>query len=393
MAIRNAAASAVLRLLFLSLVVIYLLTPQNGLVTFLSILILVVSLVVAQSRRWHEIAIMAVFAAIVSLVAASLYGRARFGDIGGVVALLIWGGILILLFVWTQRNMRPVGKDRAVLIRNQYTGETYTISGAIAPPLMPFTEANVAEIPLYELTNDVQVEKINTKRQNVDRIDVRIYYRVVDPLLALRGIPNRGKAQNDIAGKMNKRVSEARLEVTFWEQLLGQQMKLEVEDIVRDVIYDNVYAQNPLEVYTRREDLAELVRERLSELVRRWGVAVNSLDFERVDVNPDVMKSINKVNIREDETLLREIEAKREARRLELLVDAQVNSEAKRVKQLVTALQETGVDLSADDLREIVLDAIHASVDVNMETALMRPMLEGPAPKPAAGAKDNVAKK
>ena len=393
MAIRNAAASAVLGLLFLSLVVIYLLIPQNGLVTFLCILILIVSLIVAQSRRWRDIAVMAVFAAIVSLVAAFLFGRARFGDVGSIVALVVWGGMLLLLFNWTQRNMLAVPKDRAILIRNRYSGATYVAEGPMAPPLMPAVELRVAEIPLYELTDDVQVEKINTKRQNVDRIDVRVHYHVADARLALKGIPNRGKAESDIADKMGKKVSEARLEATFWEQLLNRQMKLEVEDIVRDVVYNNVFAQNPIEVYAGRDDLAKVIRERLSQHVRRWGVAITSLDFERVDVNPDVMRSINKANIRDDDTLLKEIEAKREATRIKLLGDAVASSEAERVRAIVTALQETGLDISAEDLREIVIDAIHASADVTMETALVRPMLEGPAPKPSGGAKDNVAKK
>jgi regulator of protease activity HflC (stomatin/prohibitin superfamily) len=380
MAIRRATASAVLGLLFLSLVAIFLLIPQNSLVTFLCILILIVSLIVAQSQRWRDIAVMAIFAAIVSLVAAYLFGHARFGDFGAVVVTLIWGGVLFAIFGWTQRNMLPVPKDRAILIINQYSGAVYVAEGPIAPPLMPAVERRLAVIPLYELADDARVEKVNTKRQNVDAIEVQIHYQVTDARSAYSGIPNRSQAQNEIARDMGKNLAEARTDVTFWEKLLSRQMRLEVDDIVREVVYDNVFAQNPVEVYQRRGDLANLVFDRLRKEVQRWGVNITSLIFERVDINPEVMRAINKANIRMDDTELEKIRAEREATRVKLLGDAQAQVEAERVARMVIALQKSGISLSADALREIVIDAIHASADVSIETAFGRPLLEGPKP-------------
>lgn len=391
MAIRKVAASAVLGLLFVSLVAIYLLIPQNNLVTFLCILILLMGLLVAQSQRWRDIAIMTAFAAIVSLVAASLFGRARFGDFGAVIVTLVWAVILFALFTWAQRNVMPVPKDRAILIVNRYSGALHIAEGPIAPPLIPIVESKLAVIPLYELSEDAPIDKVNTKRQNVDRIDVHIHYRVVDARRALGGIPNRSQAQNEIAKEMGKSLPEARLDTTFWEKLLSRQMKLEVDDIVREVVYDNVFAQNPIEVYMKREDLAEIVRERLSKPVHRWGVAIMNLEFERIDVSVDVIKAINKANIRLDQTEEKRLEAEREAMRIKLLGEAQAESEAIRVTQIVRALKASNVELSADELRDIVIDAIHAAAEINMETALGRPLLE--LPPPAADKKDNGAKK
>src|SRR5690349_18610650 len=108
MAIRSVASSAVLGLLFVSLLVVYLLLPSNGLVMFLAVLIMLVSLIVAQSQRWRDIGVMAAFAALVSLVAASLFGRNFFGGIGSIVVPVIWGLVLLAMFSWTQRNMLPV---------------------------------------------------------------------------------------------------------------------------------------------------------------------------------------------------------------------------------------------------------------------------------------------
>jgi regulator of protease activity HflC (stomatin/prohibitin superfamily) len=394
MAIRNTAASAVLGLLFLSLVTIYLLIPQNNLVTFLCILILIVSLIVAQSRRWRDIAVMAMFAALVSLVAASIFGRMRFGGVGAVLVPAVWGLILFGIFNWTQRNLLPVSKDRTILIRNRYSGAVHAAEGPIAPPLIPAIESKLAVIPLYELSEDKRVEKVNTQRQNVDAIEIHIHYRVTDARLALSGIPNRSQAQNEIAKQMDKRLSEAQLDVTFWEKLLSRQMGIEVEDVVREVIYNNVFAQNPLEVYNKRADVAEIVRERISEGVKRWGVSITSLEFDRIDISADVVKSINKANIRIDSVAQKKSEAEGQAIWIETVGEAQAKAEAQRVMQIVQALKNSEVELSPEQLREIVIDAIRAASESSWEGGFGRwnePM--APAAKPADDKQDNGAKK
>lgn len=374
MAIKSITSSAVLGLLFVSLLVIYLLLPSNGLVMFLAVLIMLVSLIVAQSQRWRDIGVMAAFAGLVSLVAATLVGRALFGAFGSVAVPVIWGLVLVGLFSWTQRNMMAVPRDRAILIRNRYSGSLRLAEGTIAPPLMPSVEYKVAEIPLYELSSDVRVEKVNTKRFNVDVIQVHTHYHVAEPKLALSGLPNRGKQQNDIAKGMNADLPKARQDITFWERLFGEQMSLEVEDIVRDVFYDNPFAQNPMEAYARRADLAGAIREHLDELVARWGISISRLEIERIDVDPGTLQRLNKSNARLDDTELKRIEAEREATRIRLTGEAQAQVEAQRVTALVHALQESNIEISPDMLREIVVEALHASTEAAMENMALRPL-------------------
>src|SRR5689334_12192099 len=100
MAIRSVASSAVLGLRFVSLLVINLLLSSNCLLMFLAVLIMLVSLIVSQSQRWRDIVVMAGFAALVSIVAAALFGRNFFGGLGSVVVPLIWGFVLLGLFSW-----------------------------------------------------------------------------------------------------------------------------------------------------------------------------------------------------------------------------------------------------------------------------------------------------
>jgi len=203
MAVRNVAASVVLGLLFVSLVVIYLAIPPNGLVTFLSVLILLVSLIVALSGGWREIAVMGGFAALVSVVAASFAGNARFGTVGSVLIPAVWVLFLLLLFNWISRNIQIVPKDRAILIRNTYNGMLTQALSPINRPLIPTVEHRIATIPLYELTKEVDIKDINTTSGfNIKMITVHIHYQVVEPRAVLTGIPNRGQAQSIVAKEM-----------------------------------------------------------------------------------------------------------------------------------------------------------------------------------------------
>ncbi len=368
MSIKNAAVSAVLALLFLSLLVIYMISvPASSLITFLCVLIMLVGLIMAQSSSWRDIGILAAVAVVVSMVAIALVVSARLGQVGTLLALLVWGLLLFALFSSARRSIVPLPRDRAILIRNTLTGSVHRADGPIAEPNMPLMEQVIAIIPLYTLSADVNVEKVNTKRQNVDLIGVHIHYKVKDPLRALGGIPNLSEAQSEIAKNMNKDLSEARRVVTFWEQLLNRQMRIDVEDIVREVIYDNVFAQNPLDVHAKREDLAHAVSDQLKHLVGQWGVDIINLRFDRIEFNPDVAKAINKANIRLDDTEMKKIEAERDAMRIDLVLSAEVNAEAQRVKAIIAALKESlkgsGVELTPD----LVVKTITATSDWQME--------------------------
>ena len=80
------------------------------------------------------------------------------------------------------------------------------------------------------------------------------------------------QALDIVAKEMNQNLDEARLQVTFWENLLNRQMKIDTDDVVLEVIFDNRFAQNPIEVFSKRQDLEQTVIDRLRRLVSRWGV-------------------------------------------------------------------------------------------------------------------------
>jgi regulator of protease activity HflC (stomatin/prohibitin superfamily) len=384
MSIKNVAVSSVLALMFLSLLVIYMISTSSMLITFLSVLIMLVGLIMAQSSSWRDIGILAAVAVTVSMVAIALLASARLGVVGTVIALVLWGLLLFALFSSARQTFFPLPRDRAILIRNLFTGQLHRADGPIVGPNMPFMERVVAVIPLYELNSDVRVEKINTQRQNVDAVDVHIRYKVKDAHNTFAGIPNLGQALDVVAKEMSQNLDEARLRVTFWENLLNRQMKIDTEDVVLEVVFDNRFAQNPIEVFSKRQDLEQTVTDRLRRLVSRWGVELIDLRFERVEFNPDVSKSINKAGIREEETLQKKTEAERDATRIDLILAAEVNAEARRVTAIITALKEAGVEITPD----LIVKAITATSEWQMEgdfsLLTQQPPPAAPAPaKPA----------
>jgi|GEM_PF-914089 len=403
MTIRNIAASLVLGLLFVSLVVIYLVTQQNntGLVTFLSVIIMAVGLMIALNGGWREIGVMGIFAALVSVVAARFVGQARFGSLGGVVIPILWLGVLVLVFRWISRNKLVVHGDRATILQNVYTGSLHVVPPPLAPPPLPQMQRIAAVIPKYELSQDVRVDKINTQSgQNIDLIVVHVYYRVIEPLTALSfregsGIPNRGRAQEKIAKDMNQDLAVARRDVAFWERMLNQQIETAVDDIVRNVIWswDIVQvskiadvpaahgadterpangaapAQPPadkpppgaVDAYKEREQLSSEIRQQLIAQVASWGVKIRDLQLERVEVDPKRFEALARKKIQERETEDAELKAKREATHIKLVREAEAKAEAQRVEELVKSLHDAGIDLPPEKLKEIVIDAILSS--------------------------------
>jgi regulator of protease activity HflC (stomatin/prohibitin superfamily) len=363
MSINKVAVSAVLTLMFLSLLTIYMISAPGPLITFLSVLIMLVGLIMAQSNSWRDITILAAVSVIVSMVAIALLVSARLGSVGTLIALLLWGLLLFALFSSARRTIILLPRDRAILIQNTLTGIVHLADGPIATPNVPFMERVIAIIPLYALSVDANVDKVNTKRMNVDLIDVQARYRVKEPQRALAGIPNLSQAQKEVAKDLGKDLSDARRDVIFWEQLLNRQMRLDIDDIVREVIYDNVFAQNPVEVQSRRADLIETVRDQLKLRIRHWGGEIVGLNIDRVEVSPEVRKAIMKAAGRIDDTELKEIEAQRDATRIRYVLGAEVEAEADRVRAIVAALKESGVEITP----ELLVKALTATADWQME--------------------------
>src|SRR6187431_3115255 len=140
MSIKNAAVSSILALMFLSLLVIYMISASNMLITFLSVLIMLVGLIMAQSNSWRDISILGAVSVIVSMVAIALVASARFGTVGVVIALVLWGLLLSALFSSIRRRFLALPGDRAILIRNLFTDQIHRADGPIVGPNLSVME-------------------------------------------------------------------------------------------------------------------------------------------------------------------------------------------------------------------------------------------------------------
>lgn len=384
LAARNVTAGIVLSVLFVSLIVIYLVTPDQRLALQIAVVILAIALPVALYGEWRSLATLAILAGFVSVAAAALLGNARFGIVGGVLLALLWLLGLFLIFRSLRNNVLIVPRDRVYLVLNNFTGEVSQVRGPIAPPPIPGVETLVAALPLYDLNDDHKIDKVNTvSGQNIDEIQVHVRYRV-DPdrsALVYTGIPNRGEYQAEVAKEMGKQEHLAPLDVNFWEQLLHRLMNEELDDIVRHVVFNQTEIKRPIQAYAQRELLASQVRSELDVYVSRRGIIVNELRLEFLGVPEEKFRNPYDVDQLARESGLERVKAEREATRLRELLAAAAEVEKQRLQQIIEALHRAEVEVTPDVLK----DAIRAASDwvIEGEYTLMQPE----PPKPAGGDK------
>lgn len=368
MTIKNVAVSFVLGLLFVSLLTINLTVPPSVLVRFLSVIIMAISLVIALGGSWRDIAVMGAFAALVSLVAAYFFGVANVGS--GVIGMIVWGALLLALPFWASRNVLTVPRDQAILILNRFTGRLYMPVPPLAPPVLPLVERIIAKIPLYELSENIEVKGINTRaNHNIDKIVAHVRYKVVEPRRAMGAIPKRAQLQHEVAREMGRDLENARMDIVFWERLFGRQLQIDVSQAARDVVFSGEYPriQNAPEAYEQRVELGKAIEDRLNEFLGRWGAQVTSFELEHFEVSDERFRALNMERIIERETRMKQLEAEREATRIRITNEAEAAAEAKRIELVVRALQDAGVTLSAEIIEEIVISAIRSSAEWPLE--------------------------
>jgi regulator of protease activity HflC (stomatin/prohibitin superfamily) len=374
--------------MFASLLVIYLVVPQTGIVTTISVLILVLTLVMGMVGDAGDVRVMISVAAVLSLVAAGFLGDAWLGVAGRVLVPSVW----FLILWWGLRRMRAntlvIPEDHAVMYAPFLSSSVYQADAGHTEPVT-FLDRQVATVPLYELTLDTKVQNVNTRAANdIDLIEAHLRYRVTDPARALVGIPNRGQIQNDVARGMGMSLARARLDVAFWEKLLAKQMESEVDDIVRAVVFREPPAAadhtlldrdgspmkedllkaargSVLEAYLDRVRLSGEVLSELRVLVSRWGVTVTHLDLDFYKLRDDIIKGIRSGGLPgelEREQKKQRSIADNEAYYIDAVGRKEAAIEAQRVRDLIDALSEQlGDRLTPAMIEEIVVSALRTA--------------------------------
>jgi hypothetical protein len=363
-AARLVAAQLVMAILLGSLIALALVLDITRIGGILAALILAIALPVVLYRGWQGLTAVVITTAFISSLTVYVVIQSTYGRFAAVLATVLWLVLLYLLFRAVRGNVLAVPSDHAVLIANVWTGQVERAIGPIAPGPLPLLEAQIARIPLYVLDSDVTVENINTQAgHNVDKIVVHVLYQVSRelPQRVMSGIPNQGTFQNEVAQELSKSLADARNDPVFWERVLRKQIEEEVDDVVREVVF--TAGTNAVETFRRRDELAEQARRRMDELARNHGVEIIELRFETVTVPGERFRNANLKAALERETMEKEIEAQREATRVKLVLGAEAEIEAERMRQLVHALRSADVPLTP----EVVIQAIRATSDWTLD--------------------------
>jgi len=253
----------------------------------------------------------------------------------------------------------------------------------------------VALVPLYNLSSDVDIRKVNTPTgHDIEVIATHLHFKVISRLDAkklLTSLITRDQEQTDLAKEMGKPLHEVRGELVFWEKLIIRLVEATTEDVVREVIFEQ--GKKPVQAYEHRKELASESRRRLNARMHHWGLHIMLLDFERFEIDPARFKAATVEQTQRRETMEERLKAEREATRVKLILETQVEAEGRRVTAIVGALRESGIEITPD----VLLRAMRATSDWVMEadyTLLPPPLPPAPAVlKPTSDKKDSGARK
>lgn len=293
-------------------------------------------------------------------------GRDVLGDTGSILFPLLWIGVLLYIFRWISRHTVVVPEDHAIMVARFYSGSLYRLQPPLAPPLIPLLERRVATIPLYELSHDVKVAKINTGgSHSIDEVEVHLRYRVKNPEFALANIPNRGQIQNEVAREMGRDLEQARLDVAFWEKLLARQLTHEVDDIVREVIFAET--KSATDAYQKRLHISREVFRRLNELTKRWGVVVSRVDIDYFSVPEDRFRSPDPDG-----------PVKQEVKRILETSKAEAQAEAERIRHIVRVLREEGIEIAPEIIGALLIPEWTGEIEPLLPPPAAKPLSDGP---------------
>jgi regulator of protease activity HflC (stomatin/prohibitin superfamily) len=181
------------------------------------------------------------------------------GDILGNQAMLILVLFLVLLFFWLlSRLIRVVPETErlVVLSLGRYAGTR----GPGIVIILPVIE-QARKVDIRERFLDIPSQTAITKDNAPIDIDFLVYYRVVDPKLAVLQVDNVVSAAVNIA-------------TTTLRAVIG------------DISLDDVLA--------KREQINDTLRIKLDEITERWGMKVTTVEIREIKPPREVQEAMNR---------------------------------------------------------------------------------------------------
>lgn len=351
------AAGVSLFILVSSLVVIYAAQPSLMLLA-LSGAIILISVVLAIIGKSRETFALGALSLVLSVVAAGILGDNLWGPLSMVLTPLVWVIVLYLSLSWIWVNTIYVSGGTEYIVSHPFGLRRHKGPAQVRPPL-PFFEENLAKMPLYEMVSKVEVEKINTRAlQNIVEISLEVHYQITEPLKLRSKIPNRTQVMREAAGRMGKPVRQAQMEPAFWEDLVNHYIQDLTDGLLRSIIYDHPEINRAVEASLKRNEWIPEVRGQLSETAQNVGIEIVSLDVEKVDLEPGHIQRHKRPSIIQREKDDAERQATIEAQRIKMIGEAEAVAQATAIGNMIKAIQDQGVNLSAEDIEQIVFSVL-----------------------------------
>ncbi len=368
-----------LGLLYISLGIMYLLLPPNGLLWALGGIILIAGIVLTMLGGQRYLTILGVITLLASISAMALLGSVWAGAVGILILPLLWMGIIYAGASWAWRSTIFIQSGTIMIVSHPFGEKMYRGPIQIRP-LLPFLEEELVRMPVYELVSHVSVETINTRAlQNIPSITLEIRYQVSDPVKLLQNLPNRAHLLEGVATGFDLTPDRAMLRTAFWERLLDDQIKDISDNLLRTIIYEHI--NRAVDGSSERQMLATILRERIYQLIERWGVTIHALDIESVNLDPEQIKRSKRDMIIKREFEDAERQARIEAQKIEIMGKAQAAVQAHAIEKWIAAIQQPGVSLSANEIEQIVFNALEELHNkyqrVELFTGMKNPVTNG----------------
>ncbi len=367
------AAAAMVCILFGSLAFITVLEPSTLTQIWAIVLLLIgLGLAFSTSRIGSLAAIpLTLGAVLASIRAAWLLGEQEWDWGNGLLAVIIWLGLLSLGWIWFQRRSLFVRENTVVLLSQQ--GDRYDqIKGPTSVVSIPNFSEVVAHVPLYALKSEAKVEKINTrKRDDIKAMRIRVHYAISEPLKVYAELPNRSQLIEEMAIDQKVDVGRAVLDPGFWGAVLDRQICRVTDDIVREVIW-RAEGKGPVDISDNREALAGDLKRQLHDRVIPWGLMITEVKIELVDLDPDQIKRGTRSN--EKEIAEAEHKASLEAIRIEAMGKAEAEVQAMAIERWIAAIQKQVPGLSRETIEQIVRNALEEMNDKRYRTEVLTQM-------------------
>lgn len=284
-------------------------------------------------------------------------------------------GLVVLFFIFGG-GVQRVAKE-TVVIRKGISGETAAFHGGTYF-FMPLIHSIEAVMPDYLLLYEFPVDSIDTRTSwlhQIKQIKVRIAYRVSDAEECFDASANL----LDQIKQLEEHEKLERSDPRLWKRVLNHLMRDIIDDAIRDGVWNwaeavaqdanlcltipfnlpsPIVENDPYSLSLNRNKLAEKVVEEVKYKASGWGIKIEGLAFENIEIDKVLIERKNRNKDRElaEATHV----AQKEAIAIRLKGEAEAQVRADTIAKVIDVLiQQKAITLTDQVIYNIVRAAMY----------------------------------